>query len=100
MISREDVGATMIARRESRSATTPPSSRHTSCAPVRTASTMPIEDADPSIASTAKASATVTIRSPNHETAAAPSSRRKATSRRTSRFSGRRGTTPQGTGPG
>ena len=39
----------MIARRDTRSATTPPISRHTSCAPVRAASTMPIEDAEPSI---------------------------------------------------
>jgi hypothetical protein len=88
----------MIARREIRSATTPPTSRHTSCAPVRTASTRPIDDADPPMASTAKASATVTIRSPNHEIAAAPSRRRKAVMRRTSRSWGSRGTTPQGTG--
>ena len=86
----------MIARRDTRSATTPPSSRLTSSDPERAASTMPIEEADPPIASTAKASATVTIRSPNHEIAAALSSRRKAPSRSTSRFSGRRGTTPQG----
>jgi hypothetical protein len=89
--------ATMIARRETRSATTPPSSRLTSSAPERTASTSPIDDAEPSIASTANASATGTMRSPNHEIAAAPSRRRNARSRRTSRFSGRRGTTPQGT---
>ena len=96
--TRERSAPIITARRGMRSATTPPISRLTSSAPVRTASTSPIADADPPISSTAKASAIVTMRSPNHETAAAPSRRRKLPSRRTSRWSGKRGTTPQGRG--
>ena len=95
MSSRDRSAQTMIARRETRSATTPPSSRLATSAAERAARTIPMSDAEPPIPITANASATLTMRSPNHEIAAAPSRRRNAPSRSTSRLSGKRGTTPQ-----
>ncbi len=60
---------TISARRGSRSAHTPPTSRNATSGIVRAASTMPRSLAEPVCSSTAKASATPTMPSPSSETA-------------------------------
>jgi hypothetical protein len=61
--------AIITARRETRSATTPPTSTLATSGSVRAASTSPTAVTDPPTSSTANASATATTRSPRTDTA-------------------------------
>jgi hypothetical protein len=90
--ARATSAVTITARRETRSATTPPIRTDATSGSVRAARTMPTSDGDPPSPSTANASAMLTIRSPSTDTANAPNTSRKSRCRRTARLSGSRRT--------
>jgi hypothetical protein len=83
VITRARSAATITARRDIRSATTPPISSVATSGTVRQASTIPTSVGEPPSSSTAKASAMPTIRSPIIDTACAPSSNRNSRRRST-----------------
>ncbi len=78
--SRTRSAAIITRRREMRSATTPPTSRHATSGTVRAASTIPRSVAEPVRSSTAKDRATGTTASPSSDTTCAPNTSRKSRS--------------------